>query len=205
MLSLLSGFRCIPVCTLRSPGEAASLGRALVAGGLPLVEVTLRTPDALDGLVAMTGIEGLLVGAGTVRTADQLRAVQDAGAAFAVSPCLTDPLADAARAAGLPFLPGVATATEVQHAVDAGFDTVKLFPAQASGGIAALRALAEVFPDVSFVPTGGITQQSAVEYLAHPQVRAVAGSWMLPRAAREAGDWAAVTRAIEACVNLEGG
>lgn len=199
MLNVLAGHRVVPVCTLRSPVEAENLGRALLAGGLPVVEVTLRTRDALEGLAAMARIDGLVVGAGTIRTPEQLRAAQDAGAVFAVSPCMTDALADAALEARLPFVPGTATATEVQYAVDAGFDAVKFFPAEANGGIAALRALAEVFPDVCFLPTGGITQEGSADYLAHPQVLAVGGSWMLPRDAREAGDWDAVTRAVRAC------
>lgn len=192
----------IPLCGLSTPAEAAPLADALLAGGLALVEITLRTPDALDGLAALAAVEGLTVGAGTVRTADQLRRAVDAGASFVVSPCLTDGLAAAALDAGVPFLPGAVTSTEIQLAVDAGFRTLKFFPAEASGGLTTLRALADVFPDVSFVPTGGISAESAARYLAHPQVVAVGGSWMLPRALRDAGDWAGVTAEIAACSRL---
>ncbi|BBH17558.1 ketohydroxyglutarate aldolase [Nocardioides baekrokdamisoli] len=200
MITMLEGFRTIPVCTLRSPAEARPLGEALVAGGLPVVEVTLRTPDALAGLAEMCKVPGLTVGAGTVRTAQQMHEVLEAGAAFAVSPALTASLADAAHALGLPFIPGVATPTEIQTAVDAGFDTVKFFPAEASGGVRALKALTDVFVDVRFMPTGGITQDSARDYRALDQVFAVGGSWMLPLAAREAEDWEAVRLAVAACV-----
>lgn len=169
------------------------------------MEVTLRTPDALAGLAVMCRVPGLTVGAGTVRTAAQLHAVVEAGAAFAVSPALTESLADIARQLSIPFIPGVATATEIQRAVDDGFDTVKFFPAEPLGGVRMLRSLAEVFVDVTFMPTGGITQDSAREYLSLDCVVAVGGSWMLPRAAREAEDWDQVQRAIAECVASLGG
>jgi len=199
-VNVLAAHRYLPVCALRSPDEALPLADALLRGGLPVAEVTLRSPDAMAGLEAMLRVPDLLVGAGTVRTAAQLRAVESAGAAFAVSPCLTPSLAAAARDASIPFIPGVATASEVQLAVDAGLTVVKFFPAEASGGYAALRALAEVFVEVRFVPTGGLTAEIAARYLEHPQVLAVGGSWMLPAAAREAGDWDAVATAVAATV-----
>ena len=199
-MSVFAAHRVVPVCTLRSPAEAGPLGEALVAGGLPLVEVTLRTPDALDGLIAMTRVPGLTVGAGTVRTAAQLHAVVDAGAAFAVSPCLTPAVEAAAEELGFPLIPGVVTPTEIQSAVDAGFTTVKFFPAEASGGVRTLKALSDVFRDVDFMPTGGIDQNSAHDYLALGRVVAVGGSWMLPGAAREAEEWEAVRRAVASCV-----
>ncbi len=195
-------FRILPVCSLSRPAEAAPLAAALLIGRLPLVEVTLRTPDALAGLEVLAGVDGLAVGAGTVRTAEQFRQAVDAGASFVVSPFLTEPLAAAARQAGVPYLPGVTTAREIQLAVDAGFTTVKFFPAEASGGLPTLRALAEVFPEVCFVPTGGISASSAPEYLAHPQVVAIGGSWMLPRVLRDEGDWAGVTAEVAACSML---
>lgn len=200
MLTTLRTFRAVPVCSLRAPAEAQSLGEALVAGGLPLVEVTLRTPDALPGLAAMCRVAGLTVGAGTVRTAEQLQAVVAAGATFAVSPVLTQPLVAEARRLGVAFIPGVTTPTEIQTAVDAGFDLVKFFPAEASGGLRTLRALAEVFVDVGFMPTGGITQDTARDYLELGQVPAVGGSWMLPRTARDTDDWDEVRRSVAACV-----
>lgn len=198
-MKVLAPFRVIPVCSMISPSEAAPLAEALISGGLPVVEVTLRAPDALEGLAALARDSGLLVGAGTVRTAEQLHRAVDAGAQFVVSPCLTDGLARAALEVGIPFLPGAATATEIQRAVDAGFDTVKFFPAEAAGGLDALLALSGPFGDVTFLPTGGISEENAWNYLQHPQVLAVGGSWMLPRELREAGEWAAVVRAVEAC------
>lgn len=200
MISLLERFRVIPVCGLSSPAEAEPLGEALRAGGLPIVEITLRTPDALECLAAMARVEGITVGAGTVRTARQYEAAVAAGADFVVSPCLTRSLRRAARGSSVPFLPGTASPTDIQNAVDAGFDVVKFFPAEASGGIAALSAMADVFSEVSFVPTGGLTAASAQGYLAHAQVPSVGGGWMLPRAARAAGDWAAVADSVAACV-----
>lgn len=196
------GYRIVPVCSLRAPAEAKPLADALLAGGLPLIEATLRTPDALASLEALAGVDGLAVGAGTVRTAEQFRQAVDAGASFVVSPFLTESLAAAARQAGVPYLPGVTTAREIQLAVDAGFTTVKFFPAEASGGLATVAALAEVFAEVCFVPTGGISASSAPDYLAHPQVVAVGGSWMLPRLLRDAGDWAGVMAEVADCSRL---
>lgn len=203
-MSVLGGHRVVPVCGLRSPQEAERLAQALLDGGLPLIEVTLRTPDALDSLRAMAAVPGLTVGAGTVRTAEQLDAVQAAGAQFAVSPCLTRGLVRAARSSDLPLVPGVATASEIQRAIDDGFGLLKFFPAEASGGLPALRSLAEVFPEARFMPTGGISAASAPAYLAHPQIEAVGGSWMLPLSAREAGDWDLVTRTVAACAGADG-
>lgn len=206
MVSVLEQFRVIPVCGLSSPAEAEPLGEALRAGGLPIVEITLRTPDALECLAAMARVKGVLVGAGTVRTGSQFAAAVAAGADFIVSPFLTRSLVRESRRVSRPFLPGTATPTEVQNAVEAGFDTVKFFPAEASGGVAALGAIADVFPEISFVPTGGISDASAPGYLAHPQVLAVGGGWMLPAAARRGGDWEAVSRSIAACVSaIHGG
>lgn len=200
MIDLLAAYPVIPVCGLRSPADAEPFGEALRAGGLPIIEVTLRTPDSLECLAAMAQVDGVLVGAGTVRTEEQLEAVLEAGAAFVVSPGLTPSLALAARASGVPFLPGATTPSEIQHAVDSGFDTVKFFPAEALGGLAVVSALAEVFVDVDFVLTGGISAETYRTYLAHPQVAAVGGSWMVPTAARAAGDWGAVRSAVADCV-----
>jgi 2-dehydro-3-deoxyphosphogluconate aldolase/(4S)-4-hydroxy-2-oxoglutarate aldolase len=200
--ALLAPAGVIPVCRLRSPSEAHPLADALVAGGLPLVEVTLRTPDALNGLEAIAGRSDITVGAGTVRTPQQLRDAVAASARFVVSPCLTDALAETAHELDVPFLPGVATGSEIQRAVDAGFPIVKFFPAESCGGLAALSALAEPFSDVRFVPTGGIDVRTAATYLDHPSVLAVGGSWMLPEPLRAAGDWAAVRDLIAAATTL---
>ena len=198
LAALLAEHRLIPVVGLTSVAEAAPMAEALIGGGLPIIEVTLRQEGALETLRAIAEVDDLIVGAGTVRTAAQMGEAVAAGACFVVSPCLTPDLAAAARDLGVPFLPGVATATEIQLAVDEGFTIVKFFPAETTGGVAGLRALAAPFHDVRFVPTGGITSGTAPDYLALPQVLAVGGSWMVPTVPRIAGDWQAVTAAVRA-------
>ena len=200
--TLLGTHRVVPVCGQVRAEQSAHLARALIDGALPLVEVTLRSQDALDGLTAMAAQPGLTVGAGTVRTPQQMKEAARAGASFVVSPCLTESLAATAHELGIPFLPGVATATEIQLAVDAGFTVVKFFPAECSGGLAALTALAGPFPEVRFVPTGGIDATTAAAYLEHPSVLAVGGSWMLPETLRAEGDWGGVTEAVAAASAL---
>jgi 2-dehydro-3-deoxyphosphogluconate aldolase/(4S)-4-hydroxy-2-oxoglutarate aldolase len=199
---MLQQFGVIPVSGLSSPDEAGPLAEALRVGGLPLIEVTLRTPTSLASLEAMARQRGILVGAGTVRTPAQLGAAVRAGASFVVSPCLTAGLAAAAAAFGVPLLPGVATSTEIQIAVDLGFSTVKFFPAESSGGAAAVAALAQPFHDVTFVPTGGITSATAPGYLALPSVAAIGGAWMLPASARQEGDWQSVAQSVSAACAL---
>ena len=200
----LRRFGVVPVCGLLSPEEAGPLAAALVAGGLPLIEVTLRTPWSLASLEEMARQPGILVGAGTVRTPAQMESAVRAGASFIVSPCLTGDLAAAAADLDVPFLPGVATPSEIQRACDLGMSTVKFFPAESSGGATAVRALAQPFHDVTFVPTGGITADSAPSYLAIPQVAAVGGGWMVPTPPRQAHDWDAVTQAISEVAALVG-
>jgi len=199
---LAAARRVLPVVSLSSPDEAAPVAAALLAGGLPVAEVTLRTADALEGLRALAAVGGVAVGAGTVRTARDLELALDAGASFVVTPCLTQELAAAARSAGVPFLPGVATPSELQVALDHGWDVVKLFPAEVVGGLAAVDAFAAPFPDACFVPTGGITGATAAAYLSRPQVLAVGGSWMLPADARRLGDWDSVRAAVVAAVRV---
>ena len=198
----LRRFGVVPVCGLLSPEEAVPLAAALVAGGLPLIEVTLRTPWSLASLEEMARQPGILVGAGTVRTPAQMESAVLAGAAVIVSPSLTNDLAAAAADLAVPFLPGVATPSEIQRACDLGLSTVKFFPAESSGGAPAVRALAQPFHDVTFVPTGGITADSAPSYLAIPQVAAVGGGWMVPTPHRQAHDWDSVTQAISAVAAL---
>jgi 2-dehydro-3-deoxyphosphogluconate aldolase/(4S)-4-hydroxy-2-oxoglutarate aldolase len=181
-VKILDGHPVVPVVVLDDADRAAGLGRALVDGGLPIAEVTLRTPAALAGIAAMARNPDLLVGAGTVLTPDQATAAAEAGARFVVCPGLSLPVVERCRALGLPVLPGVATATEVLAARDNGLDVVKFFPAETSGGAPAVAALAAVFGDMRFVPTGGITEAKAVDYLRLPAVAAVGGSWMVPRA-----------------------
>lgn len=201
MRLLLRRAPVIPVYTPASVQEAVQVGAALLRGGLPVVEVTLRTPAALAAIRAMVAqVPGLLVGAGTVLTAAQVESVQAAGAAFAVSPGATPALLAAASDAGMPFLPGVATASELMQAMDAGMDCLKLFPAAQVGGTALLQAWAGPFPQLRFCPTGGITPENTADYLRLPNVSCVGGSWLTPRALLDAGDWAGVEALARAAV-----
>jgi 2-dehydro-3-deoxyphosphogluconate aldolase/(4S)-4-hydroxy-2-oxoglutarate aldolase len=185
----------MPVVTLNDPDKAAPLARALAAGGVTAIEITLRTPAALAGLEAVAReVPQVLAGAGTVLNDADLRAAVDAGAAFAVSPGATPALLAAAAAATIPFLPGVATASELMAARDAGFSCCKLFPAAQVGGVALLKALAGPFPAARFCPTGGIDAASASAYLALPNVLCVGGSWIAPEPLIAAGDFAAIER-----------
>jgi 2-dehydro-3-deoxyphosphogluconate aldolase / (4S)-4-hydroxy-2-oxoglutarate aldolase len=179
----------IPVLIVDDIADAAPLATALVAGGLPLLEVTLRTPAALQVIAEMARVPGAIVGAGTVLNPADLDAALAAGARFIVSPGLTDPLARAAIAAGVPFLPGVANAGDIMRGLDLGLDRFKFFPAVASGGLPVLSALAAVFGALRFCPTGGITAATAPEWLAKPFIECVGGSWLAARGER---DWAAI-------------
>lgn len=181
--AILSAAPVIPVLVIERVEAARPLAEALVAGGLPAIEVTLRTPAALPAIAAMRAVPGAIVGAGTVLDPDQLDAALDAGAAFIVSPGLTEPLAAAAIGRGVPYLPGVATASEVMRARDLGFDRLKFFPAESSGGVPALKALASVFAGIRFCPTGGITEATAPAWLALDSVACVGGSWLAPAGA----------------------
>jgi 2-dehydro-3-deoxyphosphogluconate aldolase / (4S)-4-hydroxy-2-oxoglutarate aldolase len=170
----------IPVLVIERIEDAVPIAEALVAGGLPVLEVTLRTKAALGAIQAMRTVPGAIVGAGTVLNPGQLRYAAGAGAQFAVSPGLTRPLAEATQETHLPWLPGVATASEVMRALDLGFSRLKFFPAMAAGGIPSLKALSAVFGDVRFCPTGGITQDNAADWLALASVACVGGSWLVP-------------------------
>lgn len=175
----LGRLRVLPVAQVDDPATAEWLGDALLGGGLPCVEVTLRSPRALEALALLAGRRELMVGAGTVTTATQVGQVVAAGATFVVSPGFSAGVVAECRRLGVPVLPGVATGTEVMMALDEGLEHVKFFPAQTSGGISALSALSAPFAEVRFVPTGGITPQLLGSYLAHPAVLAVGGSWMV--------------------------
>jgi 2-dehydro-3-deoxyphosphogluconate aldolase/(4S)-4-hydroxy-2-oxoglutarate aldolase len=168
----------IPVLIVEEPGRAQPLARALVARGYPVLEVTLRTPAALEVIAEMAKVEGAIVGAGTVLNAGDLDASLSAGARFIVSPGLTQPLAGDALARGVPFLPGVATASDIMRGLDLGLDRFKFFPAAAAGGIPALKALAAPFAQCRFCPTGGITETTAPDWLALEAVLCVGGSWV---------------------------
>lgn len=171
----------IPVIVIDDVAQAVPLARSLVAGGLRVLEVTLRTPVALDAIRAMSEVEGAIVGAGTVTSPGELDAALAAGSRFIVSPGLTEPLGKAAIAAGIPFLPGTATAGDIMRGLDMGLTHFKFFPAMAAGGLPALKALAAPFGQCSFCPTGGITLESAPEWLAFAPVLCVGGSWIAPR------------------------
>ncbi|MBB2940671.1 2-dehydro-3-deoxyphosphogluconate aldolase/(4S)-4-hydroxy-2-oxoglutarate aldolase [Actinoplanes lutulentus] len=176
---MIGDFRVIPVVVLHDPASADDLGAALVAGGLPIAEVTFRTEGAATVLRRLAQRGDLTVGAGTVIKAAQVDQAYEAGARFVVSPGLSAEVVRRCQALHLPVIPGVSTATEIIAALDLGLDTVKFFPAEASGGLPTVKALAAAFPQVRFVPTGGITAQSARSYLDHPAVAAVGGSWMV--------------------------
>jgi 2-dehydro-3-deoxyphosphogluconate aldolase/(4S)-4-hydroxy-2-oxoglutarate aldolase len=169
----------IPVLVLDGSLDPAALAKTLVEAGLPVIEVTLRTPAALAAMRAMAAVEGAIVGAGTVLNERMLDEAIGAGAEFIVSPGLTEPLAKAAMATGIPFLPGVATAGDIMRGLDLGLSRFKFFPAEAAGGLPALKALAAPFSGIRFCPTGGIREDTAPDWLAHPSVLCVGGSWLV--------------------------
>jgi len=171
----------IPVLVIEDVAHALPIARALVAGGLRVLEVTLRTPAALEAIAAMKSVEGAIVGAGTVTNPDELKAAIDAGSEFIVSPGLTERLGQAAVESGIPFLPGTATAGDIMRGLDLGLTHFKFFPASTSGGLPALKALAAPFHQVKFCPTGGINLASAPEWLAADPVLCVGGSWVVPK------------------------
>ena len=186
----------VPVLTIEDEAHAVPLGRALVAGGLPMLEVTLRTPAAIGAIRRIAAeVEGAVVGAGTVLTARDLDRVAEAGARFAVSPGL----GQGARPGGpVPLLPGVATASEVMAALAAGFEYLKFFPAVPAGGVAMLKAFAPVFPQARFCPTGGVGMENAPDFLGLANVVCVGGSWVAPAAAMHAGAWGRITQLAQA-------
>lgn len=193
----------IPVIVLEREADALPLARALVDGGVRVLEVTLRTPAALRGIEAIAReLPEAIVGAGTLRSAADVRAARDAGCVFGVSPGYTAAIGAACRDAGLPLLPGVSTASEVMAANADGLSFLKFFPAMAAGGIAMLKALHGPFPDVAFCPTGGITPDTAPQLLALPNVRVVGGSWLTPADAIAAGDWSRITTLARAVATL---
>jgi len=190
----------IPVLVIDRIEDALPVAEALVGGGLPVLEVTLRTPVALDAIRLMKQVPGAVVGAGTVLDPAQLAAALDAGAEYIVSPGLTEPLGKAAASADIPFLPGVSNTGDIMRALDLGFTRLKFFPAEAAGGLPVLQALAAVFGNVRFCPTGGITQDSAPAWLAQPAVACVGGSWLVPRG--QAVDREAIMARAKAAASL---
>lgn len=182
----------VPVLVMDDAARARPLAEALVAGGLPALEVTLRTPAALDAIRAMAAVPGGVVGAGTLVTPEDVRAAKAAGAQFGVSPGATDALVAACEAEGLPLLPGAATASEAMRLLEQGYDMLKFFPAEASGGAPALKAIGAPLPKIGFCPTGGVSPANARDYLALPNVICAGGSWVAPGDKVEAGDWAGI-------------
>jgi 2-dehydro-3-deoxyphosphogluconate aldolase / (4S)-4-hydroxy-2-oxoglutarate aldolase len=180
----------IPVIVIDDLAQAVPLARALVGGGVRVLEVTLRTAAGLDAIRAIAReLPDAIVGVGTLTTAEDFALARDAGARFGVSPGLTPALIDAARSTGLPLLPGVMTPSDIIAARSAGIRQLKLFPAQQAGGIGMLRALHGPFPDVVFCPTGGVSEETAPQFLALPNVACVGGSWLTPKPAVQGGDW----------------
>ena len=179
----------VPVLVIEDAAQAKGLAQALVKGGLPALEVTLRTPSALDAIRAMAEVPGGVVGAGTLLTPADVKAAKAAGARFGVSPGATDRLIAACVDEELPLLPGAATATEVMVLLEKGFTVQKFFPAEASGGAPALAAIGAPIPQVKFCPTGGVSMKNVADYLKLPNVLCCGGSWVAPKAAVQAGDW----------------
>jgi 2-dehydro-3-deoxyphosphogluconate aldolase/(4S)-4-hydroxy-2-oxoglutarate aldolase len=200
---ILIATRVIPVVTLDDPTDAEPLAAALVEGGIAIVEVTLRTAGALEAVRRIVAtVPDCVVGVGTALTPDHIYDAKDAGASFAVSPGLTRDLAQAAVQCEMPFLPGVATPTEVMNAMQMGFHRLKFFPAEINGGVDAVKAMAPLFPNVTFCPTGGVNVNNAADYLRLPNVSCVGGSWVAPRHAIETGDWPRITGLARQAISL---
>lgn len=193
LLALLGGQPVIPVLKIDNAADAVPLARALAAGGLPMIEITLRTRDALEAIRRAAGeVEEAIVGAGTILNARQFEEAEKAGSQFIVSPGLTGQLVKAAKASAVPLLPGTITPGEIMAALEAGIDFLKFFPAEQAGGAAFLKALSSPIAGAKFCPTGGVTAQNARDYLSLPNVNCVGGSWVAPDDMVRAGDWAGI-------------
>lgn len=182
----------IPVLVVEDQAIAEPLARSLVNGGLPVLEVTLRTPSALDSVRIMSKVPGSIVGVGTLLTPEDIKAAKKAGASFGVSPGFTESLLEAAASEKLPLLPGAATASEILRLLEYGYDTMKFFPAQAAGGVSMLKSLAGPLPQVSFCPTGGVSPANVSEYLALPNVLCVGGTWIAAKELIQSSDWSGI-------------
>ena len=191
-----------PVLVVKDASKARPLAEALVAGGLPALEVTLRTPAALEAIAEMAKVPGGVVGAGTLITPADVRAAKAAGATFGVSPGATDELIAACESEGLPLLAGAATASEAMRLLARGYDMLKFFPAEASGGAPALKALGGPLPQISFCPTGGVSPSNARSYLSLPNVLCAGGSWVAPTDLVERSDWAGIESIAKEAVQL---
>jgi 2-dehydro-3-deoxyphosphogluconate aldolase/(4S)-4-hydroxy-2-oxoglutarate aldolase len=204
LLDIMRTSAVIPVIAIDDPDHAVPLAKALVAGGIRVLEVTLRTQHGLAAIRAMSEVEGAIVGVGTLTQPEEFAAARDAGAVFGVSPGLTDALIAAAKSSGLPLLPGVMTPSEVMKAREQGFRQLKLFPAVPAGGVGMLNGIGGPLPDITFCPTGGISQENAPAFLALKNVACVGGSWLTPKDAMKAGDWAHITALAKAASALRG-
>jgi 2-dehydro-3-deoxyphosphogluconate aldolase/(4S)-4-hydroxy-2-oxoglutarate aldolase len=192
----------IPVLVVDDPAKARALAQALIAGGLPALEVTLRTPAALEVIAEMAQVDGGVVGAGTLLSPQDVAAAKAAGARFGVSPGATDALLDACEAEGLPLLPGAATASEAMRLLERGYSVQKFFPAEAAGGAALLKALSSPLPQIRFCPTGGISASNAGDYLALPNTLCVGGSWVAPKDLVARENWEAITELAKQAARL---
>lgn len=203
MIELIKSLRIVPVVAISDASKAEELAAALVSGGLPIAEITLRTPASLEALKIAANNKDLLVGVGSLRTADDLKKAIDVGAKFAVSAGFSPSVAIEAHKHGIPYFPGVSTPTEMLQAINEGITTLKFFPAETLGGVNALKAMSAPFPGISFMPTGGITAANATDYLQLSSVVAVGGSWMVAQKLVDAGDFEAIIsltkEAVEVC------
>jgi len=203
MIHLINEKRIVPVVAINDSSKAADLASALVAGGLPIAEITLRTPASLDSIKIAANNKELLVGVGSLRNAEDLKRAHDAGAKFAVSAGFSPSVAVEAAELGIPYFPGVSTPTEMIQAINVGITTLKFFPAETLGGVNALKAMTAPFPGISFMPTGGISASNAKEYLALGAVVAVGGSWMVASKLIDDGDFESIVtltkEAVEVC------
>lgn len=202
VLEQLAALRIVPVLTARDPDEAERASHALLAGGLPAVEITFRTDAAAEAIRRVAGLDGLLVGAGTVLSPDQLERAVDAGAGFAVAPGTNESVIAVAKQAGVPFVPGVATPSEIEHARALGCLVLKLFPASIVGGPAFVTAVGPVYPDVRFVPTGGVNPDNLASYLELPAVLACGGTWICERKLLDERRFDEIERRAHAAVEL---
>jgi len=204
-IELLTAARIVPVVVIDEAAQAMDVATALLDGGITCAEITLRTPAGVAALAAISALDGFTVGAGTVLTPAQVDECVDAGARFIVSPGLDEQVVARALELGVAVIPGVATATEIQRALRVGVDHVKFFPANHLGGLPAIDALSAPFPGVRFMPSGGVGEANALDYLGHPAVFAIGGSWMVGRSAIAAGDFEGIRAASAAATALIGG
>ena len=211
MTPIEASFECAQICSLApvvpvlvvdEVSHARPLAEALVTGGLPALEVTLRTPVALDVIREISQVDGGVVGAGTILTEEDILAAKNAGAMFGVSPGATDALLDAAEKAGFPMLPGATTASEAMRLLERGYTVQKFFPAEAAGGAKALKAIGGPLPQIRFCPTGGVSPDNASDYLSLANTICVGGSWVAPKSAVTSGDWLAITKLANAAARL---